>query len=254
MGFLKDIQDMPNQYDYSLKFFDRYYRPEYTTIVVVGDVKPKAVRATGGQVLGRVEARRATSRRFRWNRRRRRRAPASRLAQPDAAHRRPSRSKRRPTPMPPRTRPHSMRSRTWRSRPPRTSTRSWWCRSRRWIRCSADCAEQCGSVAVSRSPRGSRRPTMWITCATRFSRRSKAFQEKPVDAARLDTVRKRLRYSVAMQHGQQRRDRADLSRITWRCGARRKPSTSCTSSMPSSRRKTCSRRPRSIWSRTAGRS
>ncbi len=44
MGFLKDIQDMPNQYDYSLKFFDRYYRPEYTTVIVVGDVKPKAVR------------------------------------------------------------------------------------------------------------------------------------------------------------------------------------------------------------------
>jgi zinc protease len=45
MGFLKDIQDMPNQYEYSLKFFDRYYRPEYTTIIVVGDVKAKAVRA-----------------------------------------------------------------------------------------------------------------------------------------------------------------------------------------------------------------
>jgi zinc protease len=45
MGFLKDIQDMPNQYEYSLKFFDRYYRPEYTTILVVGDVQPKAVRA-----------------------------------------------------------------------------------------------------------------------------------------------------------------------------------------------------------------
>lgn len=44
MGFLKDIQDMPNQYEYSLKFFDRFYRPEYTTIMVVGDVKPKAVR------------------------------------------------------------------------------------------------------------------------------------------------------------------------------------------------------------------
>jgi zinc protease len=44
MGFLKDIQDMPKQYEYSQKFFDRYYRPEYTTIVVVGDVKPKAVR------------------------------------------------------------------------------------------------------------------------------------------------------------------------------------------------------------------
>src|SRR5215472_3752550 len=45
MGFLKDIQDMPNQYEYSLRFFDRYYRPEYTTIIVVGDVKAKAVRA-----------------------------------------------------------------------------------------------------------------------------------------------------------------------------------------------------------------
>ncbi len=44
MGFLKDIQDMPNQYEYSLRFFQRYYRPEYTTIIVAGDVRPKAVR------------------------------------------------------------------------------------------------------------------------------------------------------------------------------------------------------------------
>ncbi len=44
MGFLKDIEDMPNQYDYSLKFFDRYYRPEYTTILVVGDVKAGPTR------------------------------------------------------------------------------------------------------------------------------------------------------------------------------------------------------------------
>jgi zinc protease len=44
MGFLGDIQDMPNQFDYSLKFFDRYYRPEYATIVVTGDVDPKQVR------------------------------------------------------------------------------------------------------------------------------------------------------------------------------------------------------------------
>ncbi len=39
MGFIKDIMDMPNQYQYSLKFFDRWYRPEYCTIVAVGDVK-----------------------------------------------------------------------------------------------------------------------------------------------------------------------------------------------------------------------
>jgi zinc protease len=38
MGFLKDIEDMPNQYDYSLTFYQRYYRPEYTTIILVGDV------------------------------------------------------------------------------------------------------------------------------------------------------------------------------------------------------------------------
>jgi zinc protease len=38
MGFLEDIQDMPNQYDYSLQFYNRFYRPEYTTIILVGDL------------------------------------------------------------------------------------------------------------------------------------------------------------------------------------------------------------------------
>nr|WP_229428902.1 pitrilysin family protein [Massilia sp. ST3] len=40
MGFLKDIEDMPNQYDYSKVFFDRWYRPERTTVIVAGDVEP----------------------------------------------------------------------------------------------------------------------------------------------------------------------------------------------------------------------
>jgi zinc protease len=39
MGFLKDIMDMPNQYKYSLTFFDRWYRPEHCAVIVVGDVK-----------------------------------------------------------------------------------------------------------------------------------------------------------------------------------------------------------------------
>lgn len=39
IGFLKDIQDMPNQYQYSLTFFDRWYRPENCVVVVVGDFK-----------------------------------------------------------------------------------------------------------------------------------------------------------------------------------------------------------------------
>jgi len=41
MGFLKDIQDMPNQFAYSRQFFDRWYRPEYTTIIIAGDVVPE---------------------------------------------------------------------------------------------------------------------------------------------------------------------------------------------------------------------
>jgi zinc protease len=42
MGFLRDIEDMPNQYQYSLTFFDRWYRPEYTVICIVGDVDRQA--------------------------------------------------------------------------------------------------------------------------------------------------------------------------------------------------------------------
>ena len=43
MGFLKDIEDMPNQFEYSKAFFDRWYRPEYTTVIVAGDVTPDEV-------------------------------------------------------------------------------------------------------------------------------------------------------------------------------------------------------------------
>jgi len=45
MGFLRDVQAMPEGYDYSREFFSRYYRPEYTTIIVTGDVDPKRVRS-----------------------------------------------------------------------------------------------------------------------------------------------------------------------------------------------------------------
>ena len=41
MGFIKDIEDMPNQYAYSKLFFDRWYRPERTTIIIAGDVEPQ---------------------------------------------------------------------------------------------------------------------------------------------------------------------------------------------------------------------
>jgi zinc protease len=39
MGFEKDVENMPTMYEYGLQFFDRYYRPEYTIVSIVGDVK-----------------------------------------------------------------------------------------------------------------------------------------------------------------------------------------------------------------------
>ncbi len=53
MGFFEDVVDMPNQYDYSLTFFDRFYRPEYTTIMVVGDVTPEQVNQLSQQYFGK---------------------------------------------------------------------------------------------------------------------------------------------------------------------------------------------------------
>jgi zinc protease len=43
MGFIKDIEDMPNQFEYSRTFFERWYRPENTTVIVAGDVEPQRV-------------------------------------------------------------------------------------------------------------------------------------------------------------------------------------------------------------------
>ena len=42
MGFIEDIEAMPDQLEYSQEFFDRWYRPEYTSIIIVGDVDAEA--------------------------------------------------------------------------------------------------------------------------------------------------------------------------------------------------------------------
>lgn len=55
MGFWEDVVDMPNQYDYSLEFFDRFYRPEYSTILVVGDVTSEEVNALSEKYFGMWE-------------------------------------------------------------------------------------------------------------------------------------------------------------------------------------------------------
>ncbi|OFW25282.1 MAG: peptidase M16 [Acidobacteria bacterium RIFCSPLOWO2_12_FULL_66_21] len=43
MGFIKDIENMPNEYEYSKLFFQRWYRPQFTTLIVAGDVTPEQV-------------------------------------------------------------------------------------------------------------------------------------------------------------------------------------------------------------------
>jgi zinc protease len=52
MGFLKDIQDMPNGYDYSREFFRRYYKPDNCVLIVTGDVDPEAVFAMAQKYYG----------------------------------------------------------------------------------------------------------------------------------------------------------------------------------------------------------
>jgi zinc protease len=52
MGFLKDIMNMPNQYQYSLTFFDRWYRPNNCVVVVVGDFNQDKLIALAKKYYG----------------------------------------------------------------------------------------------------------------------------------------------------------------------------------------------------------
>lgn len=56
IGFFNDIVDMPNQFEYSRQFFNRYYRPEYATIIVVGDVNAAKVNALATKYFGNWKA------------------------------------------------------------------------------------------------------------------------------------------------------------------------------------------------------
>ena len=61
MGFLPDIVAMPRQFEYSKSFFARFYKPENTTLLVVGDVQPENVKPLvekywGGWARGAVAA------------------------------------------------------------------------------------------------------------------------------------------------------------------------------------------------------
>jgi zinc protease len=42
MGFKADIEAMPDQMDYAKQFFERWYRPDNASVIIVGDVDPEA--------------------------------------------------------------------------------------------------------------------------------------------------------------------------------------------------------------------
>ena len=49
LGFVADVKAMPGYYDYSRQFFQRFYRPENVTLVIVGDVQPQRTFALAKQ-------------------------------------------------------------------------------------------------------------------------------------------------------------------------------------------------------------
>ncbi len=56
MGFLDDIRAMPEYYDFSLGFFERFYRPENCIILAVGDVDPESFFVAIANHYGRWKA------------------------------------------------------------------------------------------------------------------------------------------------------------------------------------------------------
>ncbi len=139
MGFLKDVQDMPNQYDYSLKFFDRYYRPEYTTIVVAGDVDAKTGSRAGRSRSGATGSAAAIIRISRSSRRSKARAKAKSTGPRRRFPCSTSHSMARLIRIRTRTGRRWMRWPLWRSGAIRICMKSSWSASKRWIVCRAIC-------------------------------------------------------------------------------------------------------------------
>ncbi|HVT15911.1 MAG TPA: pitrilysin family protein [Thermoanaerobaculia bacterium] len=52
IGFVADIKAMPGYYQYSLQFFNRFYRPENCTLMLVGDVDAQRVFALARRYFG----------------------------------------------------------------------------------------------------------------------------------------------------------------------------------------------------------
>jgi len=55
MGFEADIKEMPEGFEYSKSFFQRFYRPDNVVLVIAGDIDPKATLALIGRAYGSWE-------------------------------------------------------------------------------------------------------------------------------------------------------------------------------------------------------
>lgn len=61
LGYLKDIEDMPNQYEYSKKFFKRFYTPDNCYVIAVGDFDPANLMALVKKHYGSWKLKRDTT-------------------------------------------------------------------------------------------------------------------------------------------------------------------------------------------------
>lgn len=62
LGYLRDIDRMPEEVAYSRRFFQRFYTPDNTTLIVAGDVDHDQLLALAREHYGRWRGRRARSR------------------------------------------------------------------------------------------------------------------------------------------------------------------------------------------------
>ncbi len=52
MGYLEDVEDMPNEYQAAVKFYGDYYRPNNVVLLVTGDVTPEAIFSLAQRLYG----------------------------------------------------------------------------------------------------------------------------------------------------------------------------------------------------------
>ncbi len=55
IGFYEDVQDMPNEYQAAVDFYDTYYRPNNCVVIVAGDVKADEIFARAEKYYGNWE-------------------------------------------------------------------------------------------------------------------------------------------------------------------------------------------------------